>query len=299
MGLLADASAFLIQRSASASVRYGDSLSFEGRDLPGPEPIRVPTRRGWVTVHVYRPSGVERPPVYVHAHGGAFMMRFPEMDDFFCRHVAAVCGALVLNVDYDVAPQVRYPVAHQQLHDVASWATGHGSELRADGSRVALGGFSAGGNLAAAAALEARDLGTFTPALQLLAVPVLDVATPLARGARTAGSMITPRVQRLVRKTYFRDSARRAEPYASPLLAPDLAGVAPAVVLTAARDALRGTGDRYALRLAEAGVPVTHHVVPERDHYFLDGPRAQSRGTLDLLTDSLETAFGRTVGRTE
>ncbi len=299
MGLLADGRAYLIQRSAAATVRYGESLSFEGRDLPAPEVIRVPTRRGWVSVHVYRPPGVERPPVYVHAHGGAFVMRFPQMDDFFCRHVAAVCGAVVLNVDYDVAPQVRYPVAHEQLHDVAYWASGHGRDLAVDGTRVAIGGFSAGGNLAAAAALEARDEGTFSPRLQLLGVPALDVASAVTRDASTSGSMVTPRLQRLVRKTYFRDRSRRGEPYASPVLAPDLAGVAPAVVVTAGRDALREAGDRYARRLAAAGVPVTHHVVPEADHYFLDGNRTRARMTLDVLTDSLDSAFGRTVEHTE
>ncbi|MGZ8750392.1 MAG: alpha/beta hydrolase fold domain-containing protein, partial [Pseudonocardia sp.] len=212
---------------------------------------------------------------------------------------ASVCGAVVLNVDYDVAPQVRYPVAHQQLHDVAVWATGHGRELRADGDRVAVGGFSAGGNLAAAAALEARDTGTFFPVLQVLGVPALDVASPLTRDPATAGSMVTPRLQRLVRATYFRDRSRRSEPYASPALARDLAGLAPAVVVTAERDALRPVGDAYAARLAGAGVPVHHLVVPGADHYFLDGDRARARRTLDVITARLSDAFGGAVGVSE
>lgn len=164
MGLLADATAYLLQRSAPATVRYGEALHFEGQDLPAAERVRVPTRRGWVSCHVYRPDGDDpRPPVYVHLHGGAFVMRYPEMDDFFCRHVAAACGAVVVNVDYDVAPQARYPVAQEQAHDVAAWAARHGRELAADGDRVAVGGFSAGGNLAASAALQARDSGSFSP----------------------------------------------------------------------------------------------------------------------------------------
>ncbi|MGI8899537.1 MAG: alpha/beta hydrolase fold domain-containing protein [Nocardioides sp.] len=222
MGLAADGTAYLLQRSAPRTVRYGESLRFAGSDLPAPVLVRVPTRRGFVGVHVYRPDD-ERDdhPVYVHLRGGAFVMRYPEMDDFFCRYVVATCVAVVLNVNYDVAPQVRYPVAQEQAHDVFAWVCTHPGDLRADSTRVAFGGFSAGGGLAAAAALQARDLGTRQPVMQLLAVPALDVAAPVGRRGT---SMITPRVQRLVRRTYFKDASRRGEPYASPVLADDLDG---------------------------------------------------------------------------
>ena len=290
MGLVADGTAYLLQRSAPRTVRYGESLRFAGTDLPPPRLVRVPTRRGFVGVHVYRPFDDHRDhPVYVHLHGGAFVMRFPEMDDFFCRYVVATCDAVVLNVDYDVAPQARYPVAQEQAHDVFAWACSHPAELRADPTRVALGGFSAGGGLAAAAALQARDLGTRQPVMQLLAVPALDVASPVDRHS---ASMITPRVQRLVRRTYFKDPARRAEPYASPVLAEDLHGLAPAVVVTAQHDVLRDAGDRYARRLREAGNRVGHHVVPGVDHYFLDGGRAQALEVLALIAGSLQDAMG-------
>ena len=124
MGVLADASAWVMQRSAARSARYGDALRFSGTDLPDPARLKVPTRRGLVTCWVYRP---EREPVgaYVHLHGGAFLMRYPQMDDFFCRHVAAECGLVVVNVDYDVAPQKRYPVAQEQAHDVLAWVADH------------------------------------------------------------------------------------------------------------------------------------------------------------------------------
>lgn len=295
MGLVADGTAYLLQRSAPRTVRYGEGLVLAGAHLAAPTVLRVPTRRGFVSVWVYRPapSPDGPPPVYVHLHGGAFVMRYPEMDDFFCRYVAATTGAVVLNVDYDVAPQVRFPVAQEQAHDVFSWATTHGRELGVDGHRVAVGGFSAGGGLAAAAALQARDLGTARPTLQLLGVPALDVASPVV----ASGSMVTARLQRLVRRTYFSDAARRADPYASPVLVPDPAGLAPALVVTAERDALRAAGDRYAERLAAAGVPVRHHVVPGADHYFLDGGRAHAEPLLRLMAEALRSSFesGRAV----
>src|SRR5689334_25150890 len=111
MGLRADLTAWVMQKSAPYTVDYGRHLLFAGEDLPGPERVQVPTRHGRVRCDLYRPEAEGAPPpAYVHLHGGAFVMRHPRMDDFFARFVAAECGAAVLNVDYDVAPQVRYPV---------------------------------------------------------------------------------------------------------------------------------------------------------------------------------------------
>lgn len=286
MGLLADLLARSLQRSAP---RYGDALYFSGTDLPEPTPLEVPTRHGPVRCEVYRPrEATSAAPAYVHLHGGAFLMRFPRMDDFLCRLVAAECGRVVVNVDYDVAPQVRYPVAQEQAHDVLAWVCRNGSALGVDGARVAIGGFSAGANLAASATLQARDLGSCTPELQLLGVPSLDVAEDIGLKTSTAARpMITPGLQRLVRRTYFRDVRRRSEPYASPLRAASLAGLPPALVITAEHDVLRAEGDRYAARLGEAGVPIRHLVVAGRDHYFLDGGRAHARRVLDVLVGFL------------
>jgi acetyl esterase/lipase len=294
MGIRADVSAYLMQKLARRRADYGRSLYFSGTDLPGPGRIRVPTRHGPVRCDVYRPKDDgSAPPVYVHLHGGAFVMRYPRMDDFFARFVAAECRAAVLNVDYDVAPQVRYPVAQEQAHDAAAWVAAHGHEAGLDGQRIAVGGFSAGGNLAASAVLQARDLGSFRPALQVLGVPSLDVAGDAdAKTSPVPNPMVSPALLRMVRATYFKDERRRAEPYASPLLAPDLTGLPRTVVVTAEYDVLRAEGDAYAARLAEAGVDVVHRVVTGRDHYFLEGDRDRARSTLDLIAHSLREALG-------
>jgi acetyl esterase len=139
-----------------------------------------------------------------------------------------------------------------------------------DGTRLAVGGLSSGGGMAAAVCLMARDGGTARPRLQVLGVPALDLASDVPAGGTGGGSMISPSLRGLVRRVYFPDPAGRAEPYASPVLAPDLTGLPPAVVLTAEHDSLRGGGDTYAARLAAAGVPVLlHDVTPGADHYFL------------------------------
>lgn len=250
--------------TAPVSVRYGAGLDFANKDL-SPRRTRVKTRHGSVPVHVYGEDGL---PVYVHLHGGAWMMRFPKMDEWWCRYLAAEAGVQVLNVDFRTGPYVTYPVSQEQAFDVAV-------AKQAD----VVGGFSSGGGMAAAVALMARDTGAFIPKLQVLGVPALDMATekPAAHG------MISGELRALVRRVYFPDVSRRSEPYASPILAEDLSGLAPAVVLTAERDSLRPDGDRYAERLREAGVEVLHDMTPRVDHYFLTEDKVRARQTMALV----------------
>lgn len=285
MGLVRDFQGYLVQRSAPWSATYGEDLYFTGTDLPDPTAIHVPTRRGDVRCLVYRPeSPAASSPAYVHFHGGAFLMRFPQMDDFWARIVCIEVGAVVVNVDYDVAPQRRFPVAHEQSHDVAAWVARNPEALGIDPSRVLLGGFSAGGNLAASVALQARDQDSFRPVGQLLGVPSLDVAEDPESKSSTIGSpMISRDLLKLVRATYFKNKMARATPYASPLRAINLRGLPPAFVISAERDILRAEADRYAERLAGAGVPVEHLVVDGADHYFLDRGRDRARLTLDRM----------------
>lgn len=290
---LADARAWLMGRSAALTVRYGERLRYDGGDLEGPEPLRIPTRHGTIPGELYRPVSSDRAPaVLVHLHGGAFVMRHPRMDDFWCRFVVATTGVAVLNVDYEVAPRRRYPVAHEQSHDAIAWTQHEGESIGLDGSRLAVSGFSAGGNLAASACLRARDESSFDARFQLLGVPSVDVSTADKRPV-TGRSMITPGTISLVRKTYFRDAARRSEPYASPLLAPSHRSLPPAMVITAERDALRAEGDSYAAALSAAGVAVDHVVVPGRDHYFLDGrDPAHDRGLMDRMAAAVADHLG-------
>lgn len=280
MALHHDLSARLAQLSRP---RYGRELYFAGTDLPDPERITVRTRHG--KVRCLRYPGT-RPERYLHLHGGAFMMRHPEMDDFWARFVVATTGLEVLLADYSVAPQVRYPVAHEQVHDVAR-------HLAQDAPLV-IGGFSAGGNLAASVALLAAAGSEFALRGQLLGVPSTDVAEDVReKCARTPHAMLGPALLNLVRATYFKDASRRGEPWASPLRAPDLTGLPPAFVVTAERDVLRGEGDAYAQRLRAAGVPVEHVVAPGVDHYFLHGAGgAQARSLMDRMAGWIAAAAG-------
>lgn len=262
--------AMAMHASARFTVRYGAELTFAGADL-APERITVPTRHGPVAVHVYRPAGAPTSggPSYVHFHGGAWLMRYPRMDEFWCRYVAARAGVTVYNVDFRTGPYVTYPVSQEQCHDAASW-------VAALGGAVVVGGFSSGGGNAASVCLQARDLGSFVPVLQVLGVPALDLASEVPAGA----GMISPRLRGLVRRVYFPDPATRGEPYASPVLAPDLSGLPAAVVLTAERDTLRRDGLLYVERLRAAGVQVWHDDTSGADHYFLSADLVRARTTM-------------------
>ena len=129
-------------------------------------------------------------------------------------------------------------------------------------------------------ALQARDSGSFTPTLQVLGIPALDLSAEPRDGDR---GMISPYLRRLVRRVYLPDPATRREPYASPLLATDLTGLPPAVVLTAERDILRAEGDAYAHRLRASGVRVVHDVTPGVDHYFLTEDPVRARTTMAMV----------------
>ncbi len=265
--------------SARFTVRYGDDLRFAGGDLPRPRKRRDQTRHGRVTSYEYGDAGA---PALVHFHGGAWLIRYPQMDDWWCRYVAATAGVRVVNVDFRTGPYVAYPVAQHQCHDVAAAvAAEHG------GTPVAVGGFSSGGGLAASVALQARDRGSFTPRLQVLGVPALDLASDLPSGA----GMISPSLRALVRRVYFPDPATRSESYASPVLAHDLTDLPPAIVLTAEHDTLRRDGDLYAQRLRDAGVDVVHDVTPRVDHYFLTEDPTRARTTMAMVAEQVRAAL--------
>ncbi|MEV5000063.1 alpha/beta hydrolase [Nocardioides sp. LML1-1-1.1] len=273
--------ASLLHASARFTVRYGAELRFAGRGLPRPRRVRVGTRHGMVTAWEYDAPGAGpgEGPAYVHFHGGAWLMRHPGMDDWWCRYVAAAASVRVLNVDFLAGPYVAYPVAQHQCHDVAAAVAGT--------APVAVGGFSSGGGLAASVCLQARDAGSFVPRLQVLGVPALDVASEVPRGAGT----ISPSLRDLVRRVYFPDPATRTEPAASPLLAPDLRGLPRALVMTGEHDTLRPDGDRYAERLRAAGVEVWHDVTPGVDHYFLTEDPVRARATMGRVAREIAAAL--------
>lgn len=254
-----------LSRRAPAPRRTFSDLPADTRD------ITVPTRHGQVRCTVYRPSGASAStPVYVNVHGGGFVIRLPEQDDAWCRYLMTHADVVVLNVDYDTAPQHPFPISVEQVHDVVVWASDPAREW--DGSRLGIGGQSAGGSLSAAVARMVRDAGGPTLALQILHYPVLDMVTPPNRKPGGQHNKVPPPwMSRVFGLCYAPDSATRKNPLVSPAWGPNsenLAGMAPAVVVTAEHDALRDEAVRYARALEGAGVLREHHDVPGVDHGY-------------------------------
>ncbi|ANS63483.1 alpha/beta hydrolase [Streptomyces lincolnensis] len=260
------------------------------------EALRVETGAGPVACTVYRPpAATEAPaPVYINFHGGGFVVGRPEQDDHICRYIAATAGCVVINVDYAVSPQRRYPAAVTQAYDVTAWVAANGPANGWDGARLAVGGHSAGANLTAAVCRTARDRGAFTPRLQIIdSAPLDQQADPATKRSLIAKPLLTPQLMRIFTAAYVPDPADRAHPLVSPGLADDLAGLPPALVITAENDRLRDEGDAYAKALEAAGVPVTHRVFEGVDHYFTHtGPVPEGKEAIDLMATTLRTALG-------
>ena len=266
-------------------------------DVPArTESLHVETGAGPVTCTVYRPPATtDTPaPVYVNFHGGGFVVARPEQDDHICRYIAATAGCVVINVDYAVSPQRPFPTPVTQAYDVTAWVAENGATGGWDGSRLAVGGHSAGANLTAAVCRLARDRGAFTPRLQIIdSAPLDQVADPATKQSLIAKPLLSPQLMRIFTDAYVPDPVDRAHPLVSPGLADDLAGLPPALVITAENDRLRDEGDAYAKALDAAGVPVTHRVFAGVDHYFTHtGPVPAGKEAIELMATTLRTALG-------
>ena len=215
---------------------------------------------GAIPLRVYRPVGVPdstRLPVLVFFHGGGWVIGNIESHDVACRQVTAEAGISVISVDYRLAPEHKFPAPVDDAWAATRWIVAHADELGVDGRRLAVGGDSAGGNLAAVVALLARDAGGPKIALQVLTYPVTDLGAETKSYADLAdGYMLTRDSMRWFRAQYLAKEEDALDWRVSPIRAASLAGVAPALVITAGFDPLRDEGEAYACRLREAGVSV-------------------------------------------
>jgi acetyl esterase/lipase len=246
---------------------YRDRMaSIQSGDAGGPEAdvddltLSVGDPAHLVGVRVVRPKGTTGAlPAIVYLHGGGWISGGAHTHDRLVRELAAGTGAAVVFPDYSLSPEARYPTAVEECHAVAAWVASHGADHGLDPRRVAIGGDSAGGNLAAAVTLLAKRRGGPGFACQVLLYPVLDADFDTeSYQAFAEGHFLRRDVMRWYWDLYLDDRERRAEVTASPLRAglDELAGLPPALVITAEADVLRDEGEAYARKLRRAGVPV-------------------------------------------
>ena len=241
----------------------------EARNLQMTPPPAVPTRVGDVenryipgpdedlAVRIYSPDGDTTTGALVYFHGGGWVIGDLDSHDETCRRLCSGAGVKVIAVHYRRAPETTFPGPVEDCYAATAWVARHAGELNIDPGRVAVGGDSAGGNLAAAVALMARDRDGPQLCFQLLIYPVTaaDFDTGSYRD-NAEGYLLSRRAMQWFWDQYVPDLAQRREPYAAPLAAPSLAGLPPALIQTAEYDPLRDEGEAFAAALERAGIAV-------------------------------------------
>lgn len=276
-----------------------ETFAAAGRDAAEPvahvEDRAVPGPAGDIPVRVYRPRDDPGLPVLVWFHGGGWTIGSLETHDNTCRSLANAVACVVVSVDYRLAPEHRFPAAADDSFAATQWVAAHASEIGGDPKRIAVGGDSAGGNLAAVVSILARDAGGPDLAFELLVYPVTDheFESPSMRENAT-GYFLELESMRWFYNQYLRDERDGADWRFSPVRAADLAGLPPAFVLTAEFDPLRDQGETYARKLEAAGVPVEQRRYDGVFHGFF-GMRElmePAQAAFDHVTKALRSALG-------
>jgi len=246
-------------------------------------------RGGPIPLRLYRPAeGVL--PAFVFFHGGGWVVGDLDTHDVVCRQIARDAGVVVIAVDYRLAPEDPFPAAADDAWSATTWIAAHADELGIDAARMAVGGDSAGGGLAAVVALMARDSRKLRLAFQVLVYPVVDLrAESVSYSKYAEGYLLTRAAMTWYIAQYAPTPQAVNDWHASPLLAPWVHGVAPALIITAELDPLIDEGEAYARRLRGARVPVDYQVVSGMVHGFLTmgGKVDAANHSVDVIASAL------------
>jgi acetyl esterase len=251
-----------------------DGMKMMGGDpvaLGRVEDLSIPGPGGDIPLRVYAIEHGGLRPALIYFHGGGFVFGNLDSHDTVCRALAKESGAVVIAVDYRLAPEHKFPAAVEDSYAATLWVAANTERLGIDAHRIAVGGDSAGGNLATVIAMRCRDAGGPALAAQVLIYPVTDSSSYETGSHRDCaeGYFLTRGSMDWFSGHYLASADQRRHSEVSPLLAPNLSGLPPALVITAEFDPLRDEGEAYAERLQQAGVPVTVTRYPGMVHGFV------------------------------
>lgn len=258
------------------------------------EHILIPTTDGEVLARVFTPDGDGPFPVIVYFHGGGWVIANLDVYEPSCRALCNAVEAVVVSVNYRQSPEVKYPAAVNDAYAATQWVISNASRINGDSRRVVVAGESAGGNLATVTCLKTKDEGGQMPAAQLLIYPVTDTSMtqPSYEENRSTQPLHTAMMPWFW-NYYLENESQKTEKYVAPLLADDLSGLPPAIVITAEFDPLRDEGEQYAAKLAAAGVAVKSQRFDGVVHEFfgLAGAVSKAKEAVDFAAEGLKKVF--------
>lgn len=259
------------------------------------ENIAIPGETEDLPLRIYTPEGSGPFPLLIFFHGGGYVIGDLDTHDGLCRGLANGASCIVVSVDYPLAPEHKFPAPLNAGYRATQWVAEHAAQFNGDASRIALGGDSAGGNLTAVVTQMARDKGGPALVFQLLIYPDLDFRRTNFSIREYAGKYgnVTREGQNWFMDHYLTSDEEKLDPLVSPLLAPSLRGLPPALIITAEYDALRDEGEEYGQRLKEAGVPVSVSRYQGMIHEFMRHPFDGSKRALAEAAIALQGAFKR------
>jgi acetyl esterase len=257
--------------------------------------LTIPGPTGVLPIRVYTPPGLNPLPVLLFIHGGGWATGSIEGYDRLCRHLAAQSGSLVVSVGYRLAPEHPFPAGLDDCYTAAVWLAKNAASINGDATRLAIGGDSAGGNLSTVVTLLAKERSGPQIRYQVLLQPMTDYYEPGTPSLQEYAEGYFLTREALIRfwQHYLPDTSKALTPYAAPLRAKSLAGLPPALIITAEYDPLRDEGERYASRLQEAGVLVTLKRFDGMIHPFMlmAGSLAQGKAAISFVAEQLRTAL--------
>lgn len=272
------------------------ALLGRGEPVEKIEDVLAPGPNGEIPIRIYTPVGQAPRGCLIFFHGGGFVIGSIETHDAMCRMIANASGTVIASVDYRLAPEHKYPAAAEDAYAATCWLAEHAERFGVDRRRIAIGGDSAGGNLAAVATQMIRDRGGPQLAFQLLLYPVTDAyLETTSYGQFAEGYLLTRAAMAWFWEHYLNDAAEREHAYAAPLRAEDLSGLPPALVITAECDPLCDEGEAYARRLEAAGVPVTLTRYAGMIHGFIRRAKllCQGRKAVEQIAEALRANVGQ------